>query len=90
MHDCASDVQDQHREHRWSALYTISVLIVNLKQQEIHCDPQPFVVHSLIHTHEHAAVTHTVPPKTSQSNNRDMQAQCEKTEFKFNVFDEKT
>lgn len=31
--------------------FAISVLIVNLKQQEIHCDPQPFTVHTRTDTH---------------------------------------
>lgn len=37
---------------------SISVLIVNLKQQEIHCDPQPFSVriHSHLYTPTNAAI----------------------------------
>lgn len=46
--------------------FAISVLIVNLKQQEIHRDPQPFTVHTRnrTHTHTHTQITHFAPPTT--------------------------
>ena len=59
-----SAVQDRWRVHEWSLFFTISVLIVNLKQQEIHRDPQPFTVHVDTHAHTNSNRTHTAPSTT--------------------------
>lgn len=56
-----SAVKGRSSEEEWSlfVFFTISVLIVNLKQQEIHCDPQRFTVHRHMHdTHKQSNYTY--------------------------------